>query len=186
MAAVLGLPVIRGRFTIEVAAGRQLSERDRSGLISLCTRAFADDFSNLFARRPNARHVVIRIDNRIVGHGCWEPLPVSISSVTSISAWISAVAVEPTLRRSGIGTGIMSAIESDCERMQLGLLSAAEPAFYVRLGWRRWMGPVERPGANQTEPVMFKAYSGGLHFTGSETLQAQSRSRHIPSHSTTC
>lgn len=185
MAAELGsLPHGRS-FSIQVAIGSEISHDDQAVLIELCSRAFADDFSRLFIRRPNARHVVVRHGTLIAGHGCWESRQVRIGDDMRMVAWISAIAVLPEMERRGIGTLVLSTLERDCSRMGVGLLSAAEPVFYSRLGWGEWNGTIERPDASESEPVMFKVF-GVTTLTGRESLVVQPRSRQALNRSTAC
>jgi hypothetical protein len=37
---------------------------------------------------------------------------------------------------------------------RIGILSAAKPDFYKRLGWWFWSGPITRHDQDSTEPIM--------------------------------
>jgi aminoglycoside 2'-N-acetyltransferase I len=70
------------------------------------------------------------------------PRVLDAGGVTLQAGYVEAVAVWPSLQRTGLGTAVMRALAPVVERdYDVGALSSGEWHFYERLGWARWRGP---------------------------------------------
>lgn len=87
------------------------------------------------------RHFLAEVDGRVVGHASVVPRVIEVGGRPLATGYVEAVATLPRLRRQGIATRLMQAANRRIgEAFELGALSTGEPAFYERLGWRRWRG----------------------------------------------
>ena len=122
--------------------------------------AFDDDEEGRFTEEDwdhalGGVHVVAESDGRIVAHGSVVPREIHIGGRPLAAGYVEAVATDPGLQRTGLGTGVMreagAIIREDYE---LGVLGTGEHAFYERLGWRTWRGPssVRTPGGDRPTP----------------------------------
>lgn len=105
--------------------------------------AFDDFTDDDWTHALGGWHAVIGADEGVVAHGAVVPRAIVVGSREYRAGYVEAVAVQPDLQGTGLGTSVMAAID-DLIRMhfQLGVLSTGEWHFYERLGWERWRGPV--------------------------------------------
>lgn len=100
-------------------------------------------------------HVLAEIDGRIAAHAAVVERDIRLDGRPYRTGYVEAVAVDPTLQRSGIGSAVMREVAAVIdEDFELGALATGTPEFYERLGWRRWPGPtsVRTPGGEQRTP----------------------------------
>jgi aminoglycoside 2'-N-acetyltransferase I len=120
----------------------QLSPDQKREIVDLCTGAFGEDFSSLFYYVDAADHVVAHLDGRIVGHALWGTRWLQPEkSILLRTAYVDAVATTPTLWGRGVGSAVMQRLADETVEYDAGALSTDRPAFYARLGWKRWLGP---------------------------------------------
>ena len=129
--------------SLRVLPVRELDRQARHQIIDLCTAAFDEDFGQLFQVLPGSTHVLAERGGVLVGHACWVTRWLQPPRCRPLhTAYIEAVATAPPLQRQGIGSAIMRRVALEIAGYQLGALSPTEPAFYVRLGWEAWRGPL--------------------------------------------
>jgi len=58
------------------------------------------------------------------------------------TAYIEMVATEKTYRSRGFVTAIMKCVADEIQDFDLGALSPFSVAYYERLGWELWRGPL--------------------------------------------
>jgi GNAT superfamily N-acetyltransferase len=115
---------------------------ERDEIVTLCTTAFEEDFGRMFDLLPGSRHVLARLDGRLVGHACWVTRWLQPDGLAPLrTAYVEAVAVAPDYQRRGIGGRVMRRLAAEVQDYDLAALSPAEEPFYARLGWERWDGP---------------------------------------------
>jgi aminoglycoside 2'-N-acetyltransferase I len=131
------------RLQLEVISGDLLPPQIRSEVTALCTRAFEEDFYSLMATFHGAVHVLGRLGPKLVTHALWVTrwLQVGTNPVLR-TAYIEAVATEKAYRNRGFATAVMKRVANEIRDFDLGGLSPFSVAFYERLGWERWRGPL--------------------------------------------
>jgi aminoglycoside 2'-N-acetyltransferase I len=86
-------------------------------------------------------HVVALAGDGVVGHASVVPRTVYFDGDPFDTGYVEGVAVSAAHRRRGIGTAVMTLIDSVIgNRSAFGVLSTGEYAFYESLTWRRWQG----------------------------------------------
>ena len=139
--------------TVRILPVTELDQRSRQAIISLCSAAFDEDFGQVFELLPGSIHALAERDGALVGHACWVTRWLQPAGLAPLqTAYIEAVATAPPLQRQGIGSVIMWRVALEIAGHQLGALSPTYPAFYERLGWEAWRGPLAiRSGAGLIE-----------------------------------
>jgi aminoglycoside 2'-N-acetyltransferase I len=100
-------------------------------------------------------HVVAELDGRIVAHGSVVAREIHAGGQPLRAGYVEAVATEPGLQRTGLGSAVMREIgEIIGEAYEVGFLGTGERGFYERLGWRTWRGPsfVRTPDGERATP----------------------------------
>ena len=129
--------------SLRVLPVRELGRQVRHEIIDLCAAAFDEDFGQLFQVLPGSIHVLAERGGILVGHACWVTRWLQPSHCRPLhTAYVEAVATAPRLQGQGIGSAVMRRVALAIAGYQLGALSPTEPAFYARLGWEAWRGPL--------------------------------------------
>ena len=124
----------------------ELTPAEAEAIRTVLWAAFGDDPEEGFTEDDWAHalggiHVVAEADGRIVAHASVVPRELRVGGRPLATGYVEAVAVEPGLQRSGLGTAVMRVAAEIVAGYELGALGTGEHAFYERLGWRRWRGP---------------------------------------------
>jgi GNAT superfamily N-acetyltransferase len=138
----------------EIIARHTLSPAQNEEIIALCTRAYEEDFRSLLAMFDDATHVLAYLDRQLVSHAMWVPRTLTYNGTPLHSAYVEAVATEPLHQGRGYASRVLRAVADAITAFDLGALSPSDPAFYTRLGWEEWRGPlaVERDGVVTPTP----------------------------------
>jgi aminoglycoside 2'-N-acetyltransferase I len=87
-------------------------------------------------------HVLLELDGEITGHASVVERELQVDGRPLRTGYVEAVAIDPRLQRTGLGSRLMAEIGSVIAgRFELGALATGTPGFYERLGWLRWSGP---------------------------------------------
>jgi len=133
---------IRDELHLRVVPADGLASDERREIIALCTRAFDEDFANMFALLPRSTHVLAHLRGVLVGHACWVTRWLQPDGHVPLrTAYVEAVATDPAQQRRGVGKTVMRRLAAEIERFELGGLSPACISFYEGLGWELWTGP---------------------------------------------
>lgn len=121
----------------------------RAEILDLCNAAYGEDLTELFGTFGPATHVLGRIGGRLVSHAMWvtrwlqpegdEPLR---------TAYVEMVATHPDHQRRAYASAVMRRLVEEISReYALAALCTGTEAFYARLGWTLWRGPlaIRRP-----------------------------------------
>jgi aminoglycoside 2'-N-acetyltransferase I len=124
----------------------ELSETDVAAVRAILWAAFADDDGGMTEEDwDHARggvHVLAEQAGRIVAHAAVVERDIRIAGRPVRTGYVEAVAVDPGLQRSGLGSAVMGDVAAIIiGEFELGALGTGSPEFYERLGWRRWRGP---------------------------------------------
>jgi aminoglycoside 2'-N-acetyltransferase I len=132
----------RVELELDVIAGNLMSEQVRDQVIALCTRAFEEDMSGI-ATLDQAVHVLGRLGSKLVTHALWVTRWLQAGTGPIMrTAYVEAVATEEGHRKRGFATAAMRRLAREIEDFDLGGLSPFSVAYYARLGWEAWRGPL--------------------------------------------
>lgn len=121
----------------------QLSTRDTDSIRGVLGRAFGGTYDDHdWDHALGGHHVVVRRDELVVAHASAVARTMWIADTSIEVGYVEAVATDPELHGTGLGTLAMASInEIIAGRFRLGFLSTGAHHFYERLGWERWLGP---------------------------------------------
>jgi aminoglycoside 2'-N-acetyltransferase I len=128
---------------VDVRPTADLSARDRAAIRSLLDAAYGGDFSDHdWTHACGGAHLIVEAGGDPVAHASVVARTVDVAGRPLRAGYVEAVAVQPALRGTGIGSAVMrTAGELIARDFELGVLSTGEWRFYERLGWERWRGP---------------------------------------------
>lgn len=129
---------------VEVVSTTDLDAAQRAAIVRLCTAAFAQDFGALFDLVPiTASHMLVRLDDLLIGHATWMPRWLQPGRQPALhTAYVDAVATLPAYQGRGIGSAMLRRLAAQIQEYELGGLATSRVAFYERLGWELWRGPL--------------------------------------------
>jgi aminoglycoside 2'-N-acetyltransferase I len=128
---------------IEVIKGKDLPSDEQKTIIALCNRAFEEELDALFSAFADSTHVLGYLDGMLVSHALWVTRWLRADEGPLWrTAYVEAVATEKAFRGLGFATAIMKRVEEEIQGYELGGLSPFSVAYYERLGWEQWRGPL--------------------------------------------
>jgi aminoglycoside 2'-N-acetyltransferase I len=129
--------------TLEVARVAELSAAQKAEIIALCTAAYEENFDRIFELLPNSTHVLARLNGTLVSHVAWVTRWLQPEGLPPLqTAYVEAVATAPEWQGRGFATAALSETAARIGDYDLGALSPSDAAFYERLGWELWRGPL--------------------------------------------
>jgi len=129
--------------TIQTIPSASLSDADRRQIITLCNCAYKEDSEDLFSTFVSPTHVLGRFDGHLVSHALWVTRYLQAGHGPLLrTAYVEAVATDPDYQRRGFATAVMQRLAAEVQDFELAALSPSDPAFYARLGWQLWRGPL--------------------------------------------
>jgi aminoglycoside 2'-N-acetyltransferase I len=133
---------LKGHLSIQVVRSASVSDADRENVISLCSRAFEEDMAKLWSI-VDATHILGYFDNLLVSHAMWVTRYLQVGTGPLLrTAYVEAVATEQAYRNRGFATAIMNRLAGEIQDFDLAALSPFSVAYYERLGWELWRGPL--------------------------------------------
>ena len=131
------------RLELKVISGDLMSPQTRDEVIALCTRVFEEDMAALLATFHGAVHVLGRLETKLVTHALWVTRWLQAGTDPMMrTAYIEAVATEKAYRNRGFATAVMRCVAKEIKDFDLAGLSPFSVAYYARLGWELWRGPL--------------------------------------------
>jgi aminoglycoside 2'-N-acetyltransferase I len=144
---------------LEVLAANALDASGRSEIIHLCEVAYGESFAHLFNDLPDSVHILARDGTGLlVSHVEWVPRWLQPAGHGLLrTAYVEAVATSPGHQRRGLATALLRRFDEivrDDATWELAALSPSDSAFYARLGWELWNGPlaIRRDGGVEPSP----------------------------------
>ena len=133
--------------SFEVLAADALDLEARRNIIQLCEAAYGESFARLFDDLPDSVHILARDDGgTLVSHVEWVTRWLQPDGHRLLrTAYVEAVATLPERQHQGLATAALLRFAEtvrDDATWQLAALSPSDSAFYVRLGWELWEGPL--------------------------------------------
>lgn len=136
-------PQRQNDLSIVVATAAELSSQQRQEIIHLCTAAYNEEFTFLFAALPNSMHVLGYQAGLLVSHAAWVTRWLQPAGMHALrTAYVEAVATAPLHQGKGYATAVMRHLAGQLDDYDLAGLSPSDPAFYARCGWELWRGPL--------------------------------------------
>jgi aminoglycoside 2'-N-acetyltransferase I len=129
--------------TIRTLKSPELSPVVRGQLRRLLDESFRGEFNDSdWEHALGGWHVMAVDADRLVAHASIVPRRLRVGDRVFNTGYVEAVAVAPSLQRTGLGSSVMQRVNQIIEvEFELGALSTGRWAFYERLGWERWAGP---------------------------------------------
>ena len=129
--------------TLLIATNRDLPPGQRAEVVSLCSRAYEEDFGALAGAFAGATHVLAYEEGRLVSHALWVTRWLQPGEWPLLrTAYVEAVATDPDCRGRGFASAVMRRLQSGITGYDLAALSPAEHGLYHKLGWEPWRGPL--------------------------------------------
>jgi aminoglycoside 2'-N-acetyltransferase I len=132
---------------IEIVTAEALDSAARAEIIALCESAYGEDFTRLFEELTGSVHVLAR-DERgaLVSHAEWVTRWLRPAGHPLLkTAYVEAVATAPECQGRGLGSAVLRCLSDELamdSAWELAALSPSDSAFYARLGWELWQGPL--------------------------------------------
>ena len=132
---------------LEILAADALGHRARTEIIDLCASAYGEDFARLFELLPGSTHILGRDERGVlVSHAAWVTRWLQPAGHPVLqTAYVEAVATAPDRQGQGFATTVLRRVGEILRAdptWELAALSPSEHAFYARLGWELWRGPL--------------------------------------------
>lgn len=125
-----------------IFARSALSSDQYQEIVALCRRAYDEELSETLAMFTAATHVLGYLGAELVTHALWIPRTLIAGGQALHTAYVEAVATDPRYQRRGYASTILRAMAVAIIDYDLGALSPSDAAFYARLGWEEWRGPL--------------------------------------------
>lgn len=133
------------RLAVRTLRTRELDEELRAAVVRLCLDAHGEeDFRNLFSYLPpDGLHVLGRVGEHLVGHAVVTTRWLEHRDLPLLrTAYVDAVATAPAHQGQGVGSAVMRHLASAVGDHDVACLETERVAFYRRLGWEEWRGPL--------------------------------------------
>ena len=130
-------------FTIKVVQSKFVSKTLRRAIVELCNRAYEEDMGTILDTFADATHLVGYHGNSFVSHALWVTRHLQAGTDPIMrTAYVEAVATDAEYRSRGFASAIMKHLIGEIQHYDMAALSPSSVAFYERLGWELWRGPL--------------------------------------------
>ena len=130
---------------VTVRTTASLSDGDRRDVIDLCIAAHElDGFEQLFELiPPDGLHVLGHRGGELVSHAVVTTRWAQPDGEPVLhTGYVDAVSTRPDLQGRHYGSAVMTRLAATIADHELGCLQTDRVAFYERLGWELWRGPL--------------------------------------------
>ena len=128
---------------LEVVRADQISPCLQADIHSICNRAYEEDLKPVFSTFIEATHILGFLGTTLVGHALWVTRWLQVDTQPILhTAYVEAVATEKEYRNRGFAAIVMNRVAEEIQDFELGALSPFSVAYYERLGWELWRGPL--------------------------------------------
>jgi len=133
-------------FTLVSVRTKDLDEAARMAIVQVCIAAHDNpDFQKMFSfMPPDGLHVLGYLHAQLVSHAVvttrWlQPEGLGLLK----TAYVDAVSTSPAVQGQGFGSAVMRYLAGLVgEEYDIACLETDRIAFYERLGWEEWLGPL--------------------------------------------
>lgn len=127
----------------EVVEAAALSTDGYGAILDLCTRAYRKPFAQYLEPHVAPTHMLAYCDGQLVAHALWVTRWFQIDTSPLLrTAYVEAVATDPGYQGRGFASALMRRLVTEVASYDLAGLGPSDPAFYTRLGWHTWRGPL--------------------------------------------
>lgn len=131
------------KLVIKVKSARDLTSEEYAEILMLCTQAFEHDYEPYMKTFENLTHVLGKYHGKLVSHVLWITRWLQIDDGPLLrTAYIEATATHLKHRHRGFASKVMKKAAEEIQDYDIAALATGSPAFYARLGWRLWRGPL--------------------------------------------
>ncbi|MBY0491943.1 MAG: GNAT family N-acetyltransferase [Gemmatimonadaceae bacterium] len=128
---------------VDIVASAALTATQRDAVVALCTAAYEEPFAAYLTDIGPGVHLLGTVDGQLVSHLMWVPRTLYLDGGRPLeTAYVEAVATQPAEQGKGYATRLMRAVPALVEAFDLAALSPSDEAWYARLGWEMWRGPL--------------------------------------------
>ncbi len=128
---------------LTVKKNRDLSEKELTDIIELCSRAYETDYRPFLDTFIDPTHVLGYFENTLVSHALWITRWLQVEdSPLMRTAYIEGVATDEPYRNRGFASAVMKRLAEEIVGFEIAGLCTGSPDFYSRLGWQVWTGPL--------------------------------------------
>ncbi|HEY1011580.1 MAG TPA: GNAT family N-acetyltransferase [Herpetosiphonaceae bacterium] len=133
---------MQSELTITLVPGELLAPATRAEVLRLCSAAYEEDFEP-YLRYSGPVHVLGYRGAALVSHAMWVTRWLQAGDGPPLrTAYVEAVATEPGEQGRGYASALLRQLAAAIGDFDLGALSPSDAAFYRRLGWEAWRGPL--------------------------------------------
>jgi aminoglycoside 2'-N-acetyltransferase I len=127
----------------QVKKQKDLSGRELSEIVALCTQAFQRDYAPYLKSFEGSTHIFSRYRGRLVCHALWVTRWLQYADLPVFrTAYVEGMATEISFRYQGFASSVMRRLAEEIKDFDLCALSTSSMGFYSRLGWQQWQGPL--------------------------------------------
>jgi aminoglycoside 2'-N-acetyltransferase I len=135
------IPSQKTPFHLDLLASTELTAATRQEINGLCSRAFEEAWQ--LEAMGESQHILGWLDGQLVTHGMWVTRWLQVGDDPLLhTAYVEGVVTELAYRNRGLATAVMQRIAHEIKDYELGGLSPFSVAYYKRLGWEKWRGPL--------------------------------------------
>jgi GNAT superfamily N-acetyltransferase len=128
----------------------ELTAAVRAEVIDVCIAAHNHEgFRNLFTTfiPSGGRHFLAHRGTELVSHAVVTTRWAQPEGHDELkTAYVDAVSTLPSYQGQGYGSAVMDRLAATIDDYAIACLQTDEPAFYERLGWEVWQGPLAGRG----------------------------------------
>ena len=133
----------------------EMSQTQYDAVVALCSEVFHCDYTYYMNLDLHRVHVLGCVGERLVAHALWLTRRLRTGEGPwREAAYVEGVATHADFRGRGCGSAVMRRLQDEVSGFDLAALSPADAAWYERLGWERWRGPlfIVKDGVAQATP----------------------------------
>ena len=129
---------------VTVLTTEELTAAQRASVIDVCIAAHEnEEFRKLFTHITSGRHFLAHRGRELVSHAVVTTRWVQPEGQVELkTAYVDAVSTLPTYQGRGYGSEVMARLATEIGDYEIACLQTDRPAFYERLGWEVWRGPL--------------------------------------------
>lgn len=139
---------------LDVVPTEALDAQTRDEILALCVAAYDEDIAAILDDIGPGTHFLLRSAGVIVSHAMLVTRSLIIEHQRPLStAYVELVATLPSHQHRGFATMVLRELVPHIALFDIGALSPSDPAFYARLGWELWYGPLSTRTASGSVPT---------------------------------
>jgi aminoglycoside 2'-N-acetyltransferase I len=138
-------PDERGSMAVLMARTEELDADTRAAVVEVCVAAHQqEDLRKLFTYiASGGRHFLAYRGGQLVSHAVVTTRRLHAARrLVMKTAYVDAVATLPEHQGRGYGSAVMRRLATGVGDHDIACLETDQPAFYARLGWELWRGPL--------------------------------------------